>query len=107
MPPVVRRVERKHKDVLAMNNPSRMLLLSLFVGCYLAMLPTSPVAAQNGPAKTAAAPTTLRLTLDEVKQRVLADNKLLQLAALNVQSKGYATRAAQALYFPQVIGNVV
>src|SRR5262245_19531111 len=52
-------------------------------------------------------PGTVRLTLDEIKQRVLADNKLLQLAAMNVQSKGYATRAAQAMYFPQIIGNVV
>jgi outer membrane protein TolC len=49
----------------------------------------------------------MRLTLDEIKQRVLADNKLLQLAARNVQSKGYATRAAQALYFPQVVGSEI
>ena len=49
----------------------------------------------------------MRLTLDEVKQRVLADNKLLHLAALNVQSKGYATRAVQANYFPQIIGQSV
>jgi outer membrane protein TolC len=72
------------------------------------MLPIRPAAAQDGPAKAApAAPTTLRLTLDEVKQRVLADNKLLELAARNVQSKGYATRAMQANYFPQIIGQSV
>jgi outer membrane protein TolC len=53
----------------------------------------------------AASPATVRLTLDEIKQRAVADNKLLQLAALNVQSKGYATRAARALYFPQIIGS--
>jgi outer membrane protein TolC len=55
----------------------------------------------------ATAPNVAHLTLDEVKQRVLANNKLLQLAALNVKSKGYAKRAVQANYFPQVIGNIV
>jgi outer membrane protein TolC len=78
---------------------------------YLTGLSGSPSAAQEAPAKALAPPTTspdtVRLTLDEIKERVLADNKLLNLAALNVQSKGYATRAAQALYFPQIIGNVV
>jgi outer membrane protein TolC len=67
----------------------------------------SPAAAQDSPAKTVATPKTARLTLDEVKQRVLADNKLLQLAGLNVQSKGYAARAVQANYFPQIIGHSV
>ena len=71
----------------------------------------SPSAAQEAPAKALPPPSPssadARLTLDEIKQRVLADNKLLNLAAMNVQSKGYATRAAQALYFPQIIGNVV
>jgi outer membrane protein TolC len=74
----------------------------------LAALSSSRLAAQeapaNAPASRAAPPTTIRLTLDEIKQRVLADNKLLQLAAANVQSKGYATRAARALYFPQING---
>ena len=75
----------------------------------LAALSSSRLAAQeapaNAPGSRAASPTTIRLTLDEIKQRVLADNKLLQLAAANVQSKGYATRAARALYFPQIIGS--
>jgi hypothetical protein len=61
----------------------------------------------NPAALPATAPNVARLTLDEVKQRVLANSKLLNLAARNVQSKGYATRAVQANYFPQVIGNVV
>jgi outer membrane protein TolC len=68
------------------------------------------LAAQDAPANAppqAASPSTVRLTLDDIKQRVLADNKLLHLAALNVNSKGYATRAAQALYFPQIIGSEV
>ncbi len=49
----------------------------------------------------------VRLTLDEVKERVQANNKLLQLAARNIQSKNYATRAVRANYFPQVIGSSV
>jgi outer membrane protein TolC len=47
------------------------------------------------------------LTLDEAKGRVLADSKLLKLAAQNVKSKEYATRAVQANYFPQIIGESV
>jgi outer membrane protein TolC len=79
---------------------SAILAALCFAGLF-----ASRSAAQQAPAN--APPGTVRLTLDEIKQRVLADNKLLQLAAMNVQSKGYATRAAQALYFPQIIGNVV
>jgi outer membrane protein TolC len=47
------------------------------------------------------------LTLDEAKQRVLANSKLLALAAQNIKSKGYATKAVQANYFPQVVGTSV
>jgi outer membrane protein TolC len=52
-------------------------------------------------------PNVLRLTLDEAKQRVLANSKLLDLAAHNVKSKAYATRAVKANYFPQIIGACV
>ena len=53
---------------------------------FLVALPLSPVAAQGEPPTKPALPPppTLRLSLDEVKERVLADSKLLQLAALNV-----------------------
>jgi outer membrane protein TolC len=44
------------------------------------------------------------LTIDEAKQRVLGNSKLLEMAARNVKSKGYATRVMQANYFPQIIG---
>ena len=64
----------------------------------------SPATLQN---YTPAAPTSVRLSLDEIRQRVLSNNKLLQMAALNVRSKDSATRAMQANYFPQIIGNVV
>src|SRR5438270_3760012 len=33
-------------------------------------------------------PEAFRLTLDDARQRILANNKLLKLAALNVQGKG-------------------
>lgn len=47
------------------------------------------------------------LTLADAKQRALHNSKLLNLAGLNVDSKGYAIRAAQADYFPKVIGTAV
>src|SRR5713101_2963664 len=86
------------------NRPGRVFLLLAVP--LLVVARVSPLAAQSSPAvkgSTAA----MRLTLDEIKQRVLADNKLLQLAALNVQSKGYAARAMQANYFPQIVGQSV
>jgi outer membrane protein TolC len=49
----------------------------------------------------------VRLILEEAKQRALANNKLLNLAALNVESKGYAIRAMQANYFSQITGSVL
>jgi outer membrane protein TolC len=52
-------------------------------------------------------PTVERLTLDQAKQRILANSKLLTLAATNVEGKGFATRAMRAQYFPQVVGNTV
>jgi outer membrane protein TolC len=88
-----------------------VLLGAALTSVSVAALGTAPAADPVKPAQDPppgnAAPAKMRLTLDEIKQRVLADNKLLQLAARNVQSKGYATRAAQALYFPQIIGNAV
>jgi outer membrane protein TolC len=87
--------------------PNYTLVTALVVVAYLAALPISRVAAQTEPPAKPATPPVLHLTLDEVKQRVLADNKLLQLAALNVKSKGYAVRAAQALYFPQIFGQSI
>jgi outer membrane protein TolC len=56
---------------------------------------------------TSPTPAVERLTLDEARQRVLANSKLLALAATNIEGKGYATRAMRAQYFPQVIGNTV
>ncbi|WZP00200.1 TolC family protein [Isosphaeraceae bacterium EP7] len=52
-------------------------------------------------------PETFRLTLDDARQRILANHKLLRLAALNVQGKGHETSAARADYFPKIVGNTV
>jgi outer membrane protein TolC len=86
-------------------------LIAVLAALCVAGLKGVPVAAQQAPQSApppqAVTPATMRLTLDEIKQRVLADNKLLQLAARNVTSKGYATRAVQANYFPQIIGQAV
>jgi outer membrane protein TolC len=71
---------------------------------------TTPVAAQGPPAaagKVPLTPATLRLTLEEAKERALSSNKLLGLAGMNVQAKGFAVRAMQANYFPVVTGMAV
>jgi outer membrane protein TolC len=76
---------------------------------FLAGLVAAPLAAQGPPAHRAILgpplpETTTRLTLEEAKQRALATNKLLNLAGLNVQAKGFAVRAMKANYFPTVTG---
>jgi outer membrane protein TolC len=86
-----------------MNNRLRTVLLAAAVSAgYLGGIGLEKLTAQE-----AAPPAVQRLTLEEIKQRVLANNKLLQLAARNVQSKEYATKAVQANYFPQIIGQSV
>jgi outer membrane protein TolC len=52
-------------------------------------------------------PVVQSLTLDAAKQGVVANSKLLTLAATNVEGKGFATKALRAQYFPQVIGTSV
>jgi outer membrane protein TolC len=77
----------------------------------LAVLAASPLAGQAPPANVplprSEHPASVRITLEEAKTRALANNKLLNLAALNVESKGYAIRAMQANYFPQITGSVL
>ena len=72
-------------------------------------LSSSPTAPPEAPAAqpVKGKPTAVRLTLDEAKQRVVANSKLLALAATNVEGKGYATKAMRAQSFPQVIGSTV
>src|ERR1700677_3799685 len=47
----------------------------------------------------------LRLTLTEARQRVLANSKAMQLAQLQVEQKGYARKAMQTYYLPKFIGS--
>jgi outer membrane protein TolC len=84
---------------------THVLQASLLTALCLSQLTMRPVAAQAPP--PGVPPTAVRITLEEAKQRVLANNKLLNLAALNVEAKGYAIRAARANYFPQVTGSVM
>jgi outer membrane protein TolC len=49
----------------------------------------------------------LRLTVEEAKQRALASSNLLSIAALNEEGKGHAIKAAQADYFPKVVGSAL
>jgi outer membrane protein TolC len=63
-----------------------------------------PAAAPPAPAHTVAG--AQHLTLEEARQRVLANSKLLKLAAMNIQGKEFATNAVRADYFPQLLANV-
>ena len=63
------------------------------------------LAAGDSPAK--AAPTVMRLTVEEAKKRALANSKLLGIGEFNAEGKGYAVKAARADYFPKVIGSAM
>src|SRR5437879_4452860 len=98
------------RRLAAMMNRQRSILLSAFLTALCgAGIAASPVAAQETAANPAhpgdAPPATVRITLEEAKQRALTNNKLLNLGALNAESKAFAIKAAQANYFPQVIGS--
>jgi outer membrane protein TolC len=66
----------------------------------------APGLAQEVPAPPAhdagSPPAAVRLTLEDAKQKALANNKLLNIANLNVEAKEFAVRAARADYFPKV-----
>jgi outer membrane protein TolC len=64
------------------------------------VLSSTALAQSPAPATTA-----VRITLDEAKQRALANNKLLNIGSLNAESKAFAVKAAQADYFPKVAGS--
>jgi outer membrane protein TolC len=79
--------------------PTSMRGLGLLV--ISAVLCSGPVAAAQQPVGV------VRITLEEAKQRALASNKLLNIGALNAESKAFAVRAAKADYFPKVIGTAL
>jgi outer membrane protein TolC len=65
----------------------------------------SPAVAQQLPAASGPSPAAVRLTLEEARQRALANSKVVALAAGNIQAKEWATHAARADYFPKILGN--
>jgi outer membrane protein len=75
----------------------------------LAILTTAPLASLGAArAADATAPSSVvHITLEEAKARALGNNKLLNLAALNAQSKAFAVKAARADYFPKIVGTEV
>jgi outer membrane protein TolC len=77
---------------------------------FLYCFPSQPALGQEKithPPAAVQAPGVVNLTLEQAVERAVSVNKLLALGNMNVESKGYATRAAQALYGPQVIGSSV
>jgi outer membrane protein TolC len=90
--------------------PSRWIAAS-FIGLGLAALCPLAACAQEtlaAPGKLQEMPAgSVRLTLEEAKQQALAKNKLLNLAALNVESKAYAIKTARADYFPKITANAL
>jgi outer membrane protein TolC len=87
-----------------------VLRLALAAVIYLAGFAGCSVAAAGPPAPAAqmvpTAPPVYRLTLEEARQRALANNKALALARLNIDEKGHAAAAARKDYFPKILGNV-
>ena len=82
-----------------------LVVMTAAVGSSRAGAQPQSIAIPPGPGGVSMAPH--RLTLDEARHRVMANNKLIQLAALNIQSKGHATSAARADFFPKIVGNTV
>ena len=93
-------MENTNKSVLLLAALAAARLVSSG-GARGADAPAKMTAPANAP------PAVVHITLDEAKQRALGNNKLLNLAALNAQSKAFAVKAAQADYFPKVVGTEV
>jgi outer membrane protein TolC len=101
----------KGKEAPAMKRRTRNILPFVALGAVcLAGLAGARLTAQekiaSPPSVVKEAPATVRITLEEAKQRALSSNKLLNLASLNAESKAFAVKAMRANYFPQVLGNV-
>jgi outer membrane protein len=79
--------------------------LGLAAFCPLATCAQETLAA---PGKLQEVPAgSVRLTLEEAKHQALAKSKLLNLAVVNIEAKGYAIQAARADYFPKVSANAL
>ena len=88
-----------------------LYLLAAFTTALLASLDAGRAAAAEPPAPAAvpanAPPAVVHMTLEEAKQRAIGNSKLLNLAALNAESKAFAVKAAQADYFPKMTGTAL
>jgi outer membrane protein len=87
-----------------------LLLLAAFTAAQLASsgaVRAATAAPAQAPIPVNAAPAVVHISLDEAKTRALGNNKLLNLAALNAQSKAFAVKAARADYFPKIVGTEV
>ncbi len=91
--------------------PHRALLSVLLIGLCLGALTASPATAQEGRAQVVqqlnVPGASKRLTLEEAKQLAISNNKLINLAVLNVEAKSYAIKVARADYFPKVSANAL
>src|SRR5262245_53385791 len=99
------------KDAHLMSHRSKNVRAFVFAFAFFTTsVESTPLSAQESkPADSGAPPNSearVRITLEEAKQRALANSKLLNLATLNVESKDFAIRAAKADYFPKITGSV-
>jgi outer membrane protein TolC len=97
-----------------MRGRNRRALVAVVAAVSLITPGRLPLTAQTAPVMVARQPQPApqtggvqRLTLEEAKQRALANNKVIALAATNAEGKDYAIRAAQADYFPKLIGSTL
>jgi outer membrane protein len=91
------------------NRNRNALLLAALAAAQLASIIAARAAGAppQAPAPAVAPSSVVHITLEEAKERALGNNKLLNLAALNAQSKAFAVKAARADYFPKVVGTEV
>ncbi len=95
-----------------MRSSKSIRLLTVFLTAVpLAGVGAAVLRAQEAGAPAAAPvlapPAVVRITLEEAKQRALANNKLLNIGTLNAEGKAFAVRAAKADYFPKVVGSAM
>ena len=93
------------------NSNRRVLFTAVVTAAHLAGLAAASGSAADAPAKVSVAanapPAVVHITLEEAKQQAIAKSKLLDLAALNAESKAFVVKTVQADYFPKVAGTAV
>ena len=82
-----------------------MLFTASCTAALLAGLDLAGVTAQEPPAgvSVAASPAVYRLTLEEAKQRALANSKLRSLAYMNIKAKHEGIYVMEADYYPKLL----